>query len=49
MWLAVIEPVKPGEDKLIFECTDCGREEFVEVKLSDAAQPVPPLERFRAC
>ena len=34
MWLAVIEPAKPGQDKLTFECTDCGREEFVEVKLN---------------
>jgi hypothetical protein len=35
MSLAVIQPAKPGRDKLIFECTECGREGFVEVKMSD--------------
>jgi predicted RNA-binding Zn-ribbon protein involved in translation (DUF1610 family) len=37
MWLAVIEPLKPGEDRLVFECTECGREELVEVKANGAA------------
>jgi hypothetical protein len=41
MRLAVIEPAAPGHDKLVFECVECGREEFIEViielKLSDAA------------
>ena len=41
MRLAVIEPATPGHDKLVFECVECGREEFIkviiEVKLSDAA------------
>ena len=41
MRLAVIEPARLGHNKLVFECTECGREEFIEViievKLSDAA------------
>jgi hypothetical protein len=36
MRLAVIEPAKPGRDKLIFECTDCGREDSIEVKFGRA-------------
>jgi hypothetical protein len=39
--LAVMEPAKPGHDRLTFECTECGREDPVEariaVKLSEAA------------
>ena len=41
MWLGVIEPAKSGHDRLVFECTECGREDSVEVmivlKLSEAA------------
>jgi hypothetical protein len=33
MWLTVIEPAKPGHDKLVYECTECGREEFIEVMI----------------
>jgi hypothetical protein len=40
MWLALIEPAQPGEDKLVFECTACRREEFVVVRIND----VPRLE-----
>ena len=40
-WLAVTEPAEPGHDRLIFERTECGREDSVEVriavKLSEAA------------
>ena len=35
MRLAVIEPSRPGSDKLIFECGGCGREEFIEVKFRE--------------
>jgi len=31
MRLAVIEPARPGRDKLIFECIECGREDSIEV------------------
>jgi hypothetical protein len=34
MWLAVIEPAKRGYDKLVFECTECGREDSIEVQVS---------------
>ena len=34
--LAVIEPAKPGRDKLSFECTECGREDSIEVKFERA-------------
>jgi hypothetical protein len=36
MRLAVIEPAKPGRDKLIFECIQCGREDSIEVKFGRA-------------
>ena len=35
MRLAVIEPSRPGSDKLIFECVECGGEEFMEVKFRE--------------
>jgi len=29
--LVAIEPAQPGGDKLVFECTECGREEFMRL------------------
>ena len=38
MWLAVIEPQGRGRDKLMFECTACGREEIVLLKAAEAGR-----------
>ena len=38
MRLALIEPSKPGRDKLIFECTECGREDSIEAKFRRARE-----------
>jgi hypothetical protein len=40
MWLAVIEPAEPAHDRLIFECTECGREDSVEVRIGPWLGPV---------
>jgi hypothetical protein len=38
MWLALIEPQGRGQDKLVFECTACRREEIVVLKAAEAAR-----------
>jgi len=38
MWLALIEPQSRGQDKLVFECTACRREEIVILKAAEAAR-----------
>jgi hypothetical protein len=35
MRLAVIEPGRPGADNLIFECTECGRGDSIEVEFRE--------------
>jgi hypothetical protein len=46
MRLAVIEPAKPG-DKLIFECTECGRGDSIEVEFREQRKPGSALRRHR--
>ena len=33
MWLARIEPDRPGHDKRMFDCTNCGHAENVVVNI----------------
>ena len=48
MWLALIEPDEPGQDKLVFDCEGCGQEESVVVRFDNGPRPPAAARRSGA-